>query len=63
MICPECGGETSELARSVMLGDSQWDGTLELAILVCCKCNWGSVHNWNLIRQYPMNLENKEEVK
>jgi len=63
MICPECSREISELARSVMLGDSRWDGTLELAILVCHKCNWVSVHDLTLIRQYPMNLENKEEVK
>lgn len=62
MICPECGGETSEWHRSV---DLEVHGGLELIILTCDEsdCNWVTVHDWRLVKQYKMRLENKEEVK
>ncbi len=60
MICPECKSETSEWHRSV---DLQRCGTLELIILICHECDWVTVYDWNLTKQYKMSFENKEEVK
>ncbi len=60
MICPECSGETSELYRSVNLGGL---GTLELTILICRECDWVTVYDFTLVKQYKMSFENKEGIK
>lgn len=61
MICPECGGkEISIWYRSVNLDPFD---TLKLIVWGCRECGWITVHNWKLVQQHKMSLENKEEVK
>lgn len=60
IFCPECGVTTKEYIRWV---DLDRRGALGLTILVCPDCNWVTVHDWRLAKQYEMHLENKEEVK